>query len=86
MEERAYIEQARALKQPVADALKVPAVAYIDLQARLPLLATFGKETRIYQYGAPPTAPLALPPELAGSLKAYEERIERLSAPATRAY
>jgi hypothetical protein len=86
MEERGFIEQSRALGQSVPDALKVPAVACIDLQTRLPLYAQFGHEKRVYQYGAPPTAPLALPTELAGPVKAYVQKIARLSAPASRAY
>jgi hypothetical protein len=86
LDEQAFIEGARALGQSVPDALRVPAIACIDLETRLPLYAQFGQEKRIYRYGAPPTMPLALPPELTNFLKEYAQRIERLSAPVPRAY
>jgi len=52
--ELAFIQESRALGIKIADPIKVPALAYIDLQSQLPVLAIFGKEKRIYQYGAPP--------------------------------
>jgi hypothetical protein len=85
-EELIAIDQAKAFGESPARELRVPAAAYIDLETRLPLLVTFGEEKRIYQYGAPPQAPLALPPELAGPVKAYVQRIKRLSAPAAKAF
>src|SRR6187402_1900442 len=85
-EESIAIEQARAFGQQVPDETKVPAAAYIDLETRLPLLVTYGHEKRIYQYGAPPQEPLAIPPELADPIKQYEGKIKKLSAPAPRAF
>ena len=84
--EREAIEQSRAFGQSVPDALKVRAAAYIDVQTRLPLMVIFGEEKRIYQYGAAPTAPLALPQELTNLVSEYAQQIKRLSAPAVRAY
>ncbi len=66
--------------------MEVRATAYIELQSRLPLLVTFGSEKRTYQYGPAPTAPLTLPPDIATPVKAYAERMRRLSAPAARAF
>jgi hypothetical protein len=83
--EAAAIEQARVLGQH-ANAIKIPAVACIDLDTRLPLVAQFGGEKRIYQYGPPPRALLQLPPQLAGPAEEYEHRIEALSAPAARPF
>jgi hypothetical protein len=85
-DERAFIRDSRGMGQTVPDALSVPAVAYIDLATRLPVFAQFGNEKRIYQYGTPPTSPLTLPPELTGPVKEYVKQIERLSAPAARAF
>lgn len=85
-DERAYITDARGQGLSVPDALRVPAVAYIDLATRLPVFAQFGNQRRIYQYGAPPSTQLALPPEVAGSLKEYAQQIRRLSAPASRGF
>jgi hypothetical protein len=84
--EAAAIEQARVLGHPMADAIKVPAEACIDLDTRLPLVAQFGGEKRTYQYGPPPRSPLQLPAPLAGPAEAYEHRIEALSAPASRPF
>lgn len=84
--EREYIEQMRGFGQPVGDALRVPAVAYISLETRLPLMVAFGNEKRFYQYGPAPTAPLELPPEVAGQVKEYLVRIQRLSAPPSRSF
>ena len=84
-EERADIEQARALGHPMAVA-KVPAIAYVELKTRLPLFAQFGQEKRFYHYSSAPTSPLALPPKIADFVKAYAEQIQRLSAPASPAY
>jgi hypothetical protein len=86
IDEREDIAKAKAFGESHSEKAMVPATAYIDLQTRLPLVVSFGKETRFYQYGAPPTAPLALPPALAGPVQEYEQRIKRLSAPAARAY
>lgn len=86
IDERAYIEQAKALGQKAPEEAKVPAVAYIDLETRLPLYVQFGNEKRTYQYGPPPSTPLALPSELASAMEEYAKRIKRLSAPPTRAY
>lgn len=85
-EEAIAIGQAIAFGQPAPPETKVPAVAYIDLETRLPLIVTFGKEKRIYQYGTPPTADLTLPPELANAVKEREKQLKRLSTGPTRAY
>ncbi len=85
-EEAIAIREAKTFGQPPPQELRIPVVAYIDLESRLPLLVMFGKEKRVYQYGAAPVAPLTLPPELADIVKAYEQKIKRLSAPASRAY
>lgn len=85
-DEEAYIIGTRAIGESAPDALRVPAVAYIDLATRLPVFAQFGQEKRTYQYGTPPSTQLALPPEVAGSLKEYLQRIRRLSAPASRGF
>lgn len=85
-QESIEIESAKAWGRPVPEEVKVPAVAYIDLETRLPLLVTFGGEKQIYQYGAPPTSPLPLPAELAAPVKAYAQRMQRLSAPAASAF
>lgn len=80
------IGQAKVFGLPVPQEIKVPAVAYIDLETRLPLYVQFGNEKRTYQYGTPPSAPQVLPAELAGAVEEYAKRIKRLSAPAPRAY
>jgi len=85
-EEMVAIGQAIAFGQPVPQEIRVPATAYIDLETRLPLFVQFGNEKRFYRYGDPPQAPLALPPELKNSLKAYSQHIQNLSAPASRPY
>ncbi len=85
-DEQAYITESRSLGLKVPDALRIPAVAYIDLETRLPVYVQFGNEKRIYQYGPAPTQPLTLPPDLAGPVKEYSEKLRRLSAPAARAF
>ena len=80
------IGQAKTFGESAPQEVRVPAVAYIDLETRLPLVVTFGNERRIYQYGTPPTAMLALPPALAGAVKEHEKQMKRLSAPAARAF
>jgi hypothetical protein len=66
--------------------VKVPAVAYIDLETRLPVVAVFGSQKRTYQYNSPPTEKLAPPVELTGPLKAYLVRLRRVSAPPSKAF
>ena len=85
-EEAIAIGQAKAFGQTVPQESRVLAVAYIDLETRLPLVVTFGNEKRIYQYGTPPAAMLALPPALASAVKEREKQMKRLSAPAARAF
>jgi hypothetical protein len=85
-DERAYIEGERAMGHSVPDAVTVPATAYVDLETRLPVFVQFGEEKCTYQYGPPPRTPLQLPPQLAGPAKDYEQRIEALSAPASRPF
>lgn len=86
VDERLYIEGERARGRSVPDAVRVPAVAYVDLATRLPVRVQFGGEKCTYQYGPAPRAPLQLPAELAGPAKEYEHRIEALSAPASRPF
>jgi hypothetical protein len=89
---QAKIQQERAIQdaighgQATPEKVEVPAVAYIDLETRLPLFVQFGNEKRFYQYGTPPSAALELPAELKSSLKEYAQQLRRLSAPASRAY
>jgi hypothetical protein len=85
-EEMFAIREAKTWGLPVPQEIRVPATAYIDLETRLPLYVQFGNEKRFYGYGDPPSTPLALPPELKNSVKAYSENIQRLSAPASRPY
>ncbi|EDY20615.1 hypothetical protein CfE428DRAFT_1812 [Chthoniobacter flavus Ellin428] len=85
-EEAIAIGQAIAFGQPAPQEVKVAAVAYIDLETRLPLFVTFGKEKRIYQYGTPPTAELTLPAELASAVKEREKQMKRLSTRPAKAY
>jgi len=85
-EELIAIGQAIAFGLPVPQETKVAAVAFIDLETRLPLIVTFGNEKRIYQYGAPPAADLTLPPELANAVKEREKQLKRLSAGPARAF
>jgi len=62
---------------------RVPAIAYIDLETRIPLLVQFGQQKRSYQYG--PATTLTLPPEVAKALKAYLARIQQLAGPIPKA-
>lgn len=82
----ARILSERAEGLPVDQVIKVPAVAYVDLETRLPILAVFGGQKRSYQYNSPPAQKLSLPMELTGSLKAYLLRLRRVSAPPSRSY
>jgi len=80
-DEQAYIIGARANGESPPDAVRVAAIAYIDLATRLPVFSQFGNEKRIYQYGTPPTAPQVLPEDLAKTVKEYTDHLKRLSAP-----
>jgi hypothetical protein len=84
--EAAAIAQERAVGKHPPDPIKVPAVAFIDLDTRLPVYVQFGGEKCTYQYGPPPRAPLQLPAQLAGSAIDYQQRIKGLSAPASRPF
>jgi len=84
-QEMSGIAIAQSLGQDMSEIL-VPAIAYIDLQTRLPVLVTFGNQKRVYQYSTIPHDPLTLPPDLAEALKGYGEKLQRLSAPSVRAY
>ena len=70
---------------PAPDPIKVAAIAYIDLETRLPLYVQFGDQKRSYQYGAPPQAPLTLPAGLTDALKAYLVHMQKLAAPVPKA-
>jgi hypothetical protein len=80
------IEEAKVRGWKVPEETRVAAVAYIDLETRLPLFAQFGGQKRFYQFGAAPTAPLQLPAQLASAEAAYEHKIQRLSARASRPF
>jgi hypothetical protein len=56
----------------------VPAVAYIDLKSRLPLIVTIGGEKRTYQY-APLSQAIPMPPDVAKALSDYQQRMKLLS-------
>jgi len=84
--EAAAIQQAKALGHQLADAVMVPATAYIDVATRVPLFVQFGGEKCTYQYGPAPKAKLQLPTQLAGPMKNYDQKIDALSAPASRAF
>jgi hypothetical protein len=85
-EERNAIAYAKGYGEQLPQSSEVPAVAYIDLETRLPLLVTFGNEKRFYQYAPPPQAQLSLPSEITTSLRDYLQRIKRLSAPPSKPY
>jgi len=85
-EEQSYIAGNRAIGRSVPDAVRVPAVAYVDLASRLPVFVQFGGEKCTFQYGPTPRAPLQLPAQLEGPATDYEHRIEALSAPASRPF
>jgi hypothetical protein len=85
--EAARIASEKAEGLPVdAETPKIPAIAYIDSETRLPILVAFGGQRRSYQYNSPPTEKLSPPLELAGPYKAYLQRLKRVSAPPARAY
>lgn len=86
IDEHEDIEKAKAFGQPYSEKLTVPAIAYIDLESRLPAFVQFGNEKRTYQFQPPPTAPLKLPPDLAVQVQKYQEKIRRLSAPPVRPF
>jgi hypothetical protein len=58
---------------------KVPAVAYIDLETRLPLILKYGNLTRSYQYRLPSQSILTLPPDAAQAVSGFEKYKESLS-------
>lgn len=59
---------------------KVDAVAYIDLETRLPIAMKRGVDTYTYQFGAMPQTTLTPPPEVVQAMEGYSERMKRLSA------
>lgn len=83
-EELVAIENAKTYGLAPPEEKKVAAVAYIDLETRLPLLVQFGNQKRVYQYSAP-VQPLTLPPDIADAVKAYIVRLQVLSAPIPKA-
>jgi hypothetical protein len=52
---------------------KVPAVAYIDLETRLPLILKYGNLTRSYRYRSPSQSELTLPPDAVKAVSSYEK-------------
>jgi hypothetical protein len=58
---------------------KVNAVAYVDLETRFPVTMQRGEDTYAYQFGAPPQAMLAAPPEVTQAVGAYQQRMNQLS-------
>jgi hypothetical protein len=64
----------------------LPTVAYIDAQSRLPVRVREDGIQRAYQFLAPPTSMLSLPPDLAQTLKKADDTRARLSQPPPRPY
>jgi hypothetical protein len=58
---------------------KVPAVAYIDLETRLPLILKYGNLTRSYQYRFPSQSVLTLPPDAVKAVSGFEKYKAALS-------
>jgi hypothetical protein len=61
-----------------SDVKLVPVVATIDLETRLPLLVTFGGQTRVYGY-APLTSAIPIPADIAAAAANYQRRLKILS-------
>lgn len=58
---------------------KVPTVAYIDLETRLPLILKYGNLTRSYQYRNPSQSILTLPPDAVKAVSESEKYRASLS-------
>ena|SRR5215210_941075 len=58
---------------------KIDAVAYVDLETRLPVAMQKG-DVYTYQFGAPPQAPLTPPQNIAEALEKYRKRLQRAGA------
>jgi hypothetical protein len=58
---------------------KVPAIAYIDLESRLPLMLKYGNLTRSYHYRAPSQSTLTLPPDAVQAVTGFEQYKASLS-------
>jgi hypothetical protein len=59
-----------------------PAIVYIDMETRLPILLLFGKDNeqeREYLYQSSPPAPLTLPPTLAQAAAQQQQRVDDMS-------
>jgi hypothetical protein len=52
---------------------KVPAIAYIDLETRLPIMLKYGNLTRSYFYRTPSQSILTLPPEAVKAVAQFEQ-------------
>jgi hypothetical protein len=81
-DEESIIENLRAQGESVSEAKQIDALAYIDLETRLPLYAEFGPEKRFYQYGGAPATPLSLPNEYAAALNRYAAQLKAVRASA----
>jgi hypothetical protein len=66
-------------KNSSVEVKRVPTVAYIDLETRLPLMVILGKQKRIYQFGQPPQSQLSLPEDVAHAIASYQAQIQRLA-------
>jgi len=58
---------------------KVPAIAYIDLESRLPLMVKYGSLTRSYHYRTPSQSTLTLPPDAVQAVNGFEQYKASLS-------
>jgi hypothetical protein len=52
---------------------KVPAVAYIDLETRLPLMIKYGNMIRSYRFRTPSQSILTLPPDAVKAVSSFEQ-------------
>jgi hypothetical protein len=58
---------------------RVPAIAYIDLETRLPLMLKYGSLTRSYRYRMPSHSILTLPPDAVQATVGFEQYKASLS-------
>lgn len=65
------------------ESLKVPVIAYIDLETRLPVILVSGDKISTYAFGSPPAAPLVFPPDVKTALMNSVQKFRQmLAAPA----
>jgi hypothetical protein len=54
----------------------VDAIAYVNVETRLPLALKIGEETRTFRFTQPPTGPLAIPPAIQAAIDAKQKKIQ----------